>query len=51
MEIVWNIFVAIWVCCLIGLIITRVISGRYDTRWYTGILVSNFGVLISYFLM
>ena len=49
METVWTIFFTIWVCCLFGWLVTRVVPAwRKCSMWlYVGILVSNIGVFIS----
>lgn len=50
MEILWAIFVVIWVCCVIGWLITMIVPAwrqeMYYMWWYIGILVSNIGILI-----
>ena len=51
MEILWVVFVAIWVCCFIGWLITMIVptwrEEMYYVWWCIALNIANLGVVIS----
>lgn len=51
MEILWNIFIIAWICCLIGWLLTVIVPTwrkNWDSLWWIiGIQVLDLGVLIT----